>query len=204
MLQASAPAELLIVDDHPLVREGLASALSAAGWACSTATSAADARHRLSFAVRYAAVLADYRLPDGDGLALLAQVQVLLPQAACVLMSGADDRRLATRARVQGLRGYLSKSLEPAQIVAAMKAVLDGGHAFTAGEGQREVDLTDRQTEVLQMVGEGLSSKEIARRLGLSERTVKDHLSLIFVRLNVGSRAEAVARAGALGLISLA
>lgn len=197
---------ILVVDDHPLVREALAGALavSTLGWRCATASSVADARHVLSFGTRFQAVLADYRLPDGDGLALLQQLQVQAPAAAGVLLSGADDRRLAARAREHGLRGYLSKRLEPAQIVEGVRRVLAGGTCFPDANGDDELRLTDRQAQVLARVSAGRSSKEIARELGLSERTVKDHLTVIYVRLGVNSRAEAVSRAGALGLIDLA
>jgi DNA-binding NarL/FixJ family response regulator len=103
------------------------------------------------------------------------------------------------------LAGYLSKSLEPAQIVAAVHTLLAGGRVFPApdADAAQGIHLSPRQTEVLQRVCGGLSSKEIGRELGLTERTVKDHLSLAYARLGVNSRAEAVARAAALGLIAL-
>jgi two-component system, NarL family, nitrate/nitrite response regulator NarL len=198
---------LLIVDDHPLVRNALAGVLGAPehGWRCDLAASRAQALQQLASGTRYAAVLADYRLPDGDGFEVLARAQALLPQAACALMSGVDDASLITRARQARLAGYLSKSLEPAQIVAAVRALLIGERAFPTPDADAApgIQLSPRQTEVLQRVCGGLSSKEIGRELGLTERTVKDHLSLVYARLGVNSRAEAVARAAALGLIAL-
>jgi DNA-binding NarL/FixJ family response regulator len=129
------------------------------------------------------------------------------PSAARVLMSGADHTRLAQRARQQGLSGYLSKRMDAPAIVAALKHMLRGERFFAdeddGGGAAASIQLTARQTEVLQWVCEGRSSKEIARTLGVAERTVKDHLTLIYVRLGVRGRAEAVARAGALGLIRL-
>jgi DNA-binding NarL/FixJ family response regulator len=198
---------LLIVDDHPLVRNALAGVLGTPehGWRCDLAASRAQALQELASGTRYAAVLADYRLPDGDGFDVLAHAQALLPHAACALMSGADDAALMARARQAKLAGYLSKSLEPAQIVAAVRTLLAGGSAFPAPDPDAApgIHLSPRQTEVLKRVCGGLSSKEIGRELGLTERTVKDHLSLVYARLGVNSRAEAVARAAALGLIAL-
>lgn len=193
-----------MVDDHPLYRDALVGALVAPGvWlACEAAASLREAQRMVFGSPPYAVVLSDFRLPDGDGLQLLEQVRAHAPGTACVLLSGSDVAQLGPRARRLGLRGYLSKALEPHQIVAAVRTVLAGGSCF------RDVDaapagpaLTERQLEVLQRVGQGRSSKEIARDLGVGPSTVKDHLTLIFVRLGVNSRAEAVARAAALGLI---
>jgi DNA-binding NarL/FixJ family response regulator len=198
---------LLVVDDHPLVRDALAGVLTApdTGWRCHAASSAAQALRHLASGIPYAAVLADYRLPDGDGFDVLAHARAVLPQAACALMSGVDDAALIARARQARLAGYLSKSLEPAQIVAAVHTLLAGGRVFPEPDPDAApgIHLSPRQTEVLQRVCSGLSSKEIGRELGLTERTVKDHLSLAYARLGVSSRAEAVARAAALGLIAL-
>jgi len=118
-------------------------------------------------------------------------------------MSGADDVRLAAQARHAGLAGYLSKSLEPAQMVAAIERVLAGGVFFPDRPRGTAPVFTERQLEVLQHVSIGQSSKVIAHRLGVAERTVKDHLTVIYLRLEAGNRAEAVARAASLGLISL-
>jgi DNA-binding NarL/FixJ family response regulator len=197
--------DLLVVDDHPLVRQALASTLQAADstWHVALAGSSAQARHLLSFALPFAAVLCDQRLPDGEGLKLLGEVQGLLPTARKVLLSGGDDLRLATLARQQGLDGYLSKSLEPHAMVTAMRQVLAGERVFPSRGQHPEISLTERQLQVLSRVGAGRSSKEIARDLGIAERTIKDHLTLIYLRLGVSNRAEAVSRAGALGLIPL-
>jgi DNA-binding NarL/FixJ family response regulator len=196
---------VLVVDDHPLVRDGLVGALTAVGlgWACEGAPDIAQARRILSGGGRVDLVLADQRLPDGDGLDLLIEVLQSAPRTACVLLSGADDVRLAAQARQAGLTGYLSKRLEPAQIVSALQQVLAGGTCFPERAKGAALSFTERQIEVLQHVCGGRTSKEIARELGVSVRTVKDHLTAIFLRLGVSSRAEAVARAAALGLVRL-
>jgi DNA-binding NarL/FixJ family response regulator len=197
---------VLVVDDHPLVRDALVQVLQSpgAGLACVAVGSAGQARLQLESPRAVAAVLADFRLPDGDGVSLLLEARRLKPRVACVLLSGMEDARLPARARHLGFDGYLSKALEPLQIVAAVRAVLQGRPCFPSPVAQAGLPaLTDRQAEVLALVGQGRSNKEIARALGVSERTVKDHLTIVFARLAVGSRAEAVARAGALGLIAL-
>lgn len=201
-------AVVLVVDDHPLVREALVQALEAAegtpALSCLAAGNAAQARQRLLANAGIAAVLADQRLPDGDGISLLLHVRSHAPQAARILLSGIEDAGLPVRARNLGLEGYLSKSLDPRHIVAGVQAALRGQPCFpTAGVQPALPSLTQRQAEVLALIGRGCSNKEVARLLGVTERTVKDHLTIVFARLSVSTRAEAVARAGALGLIPL-
>lgn len=195
---------LLVIDDHPLVRDALVGLLDAQpGWQAEGVANASAARERCAGARRFDAVLADYRLPQEDGLTLLADLRLLQPQAVAVLLSGEGDARLIQRARHEGLDGFLSKNLEPHEWLQTVRRMLAGERCFPAAAAARDSMLTERQFQVLQRVCEGQTSKQIARELGLSERTVKDHLTLIFARLSVSTRAEAVARAAALGLLSL-
>ena len=204
MFAAGPFRQLLVIDDHPLVREALVALLeSQPGWQAEGVADAPRARERCASGKRFDALLADYRLPQEDGLSLLADLRLMQPQALAVLLSGADDARLVQRARLEGLDGFLSKSLEPRDWLETMRRILAGERCFPVSEVPYEATLTERQLQVLQRVCEGQSNKQIARDLGLSERTVKDHLTLVFARLSVSTRAEAVARAAALGLLSL-
>jgi DNA-binding NarL/FixJ family response regulator len=202
-----SPRYALVVDDHPLVRDGLIGTLERAAALrlhCDGAADLARARRALSGQARYDLLLVDQRLPDGEGLSLLVEARATQPRAALVLLSGVDDAHLASRARQAGAAAFLCKSLEPAQMVAAIERVLAGGTWFperavrSAGAAP---SFTERQIEVLQCASNGLSNKAIARELGVTERTVKDHLTVVYVRLGASNRAEAVARASALGLV---
>jgi two-component system nitrate/nitrite response regulator NarL len=126
----------------------------------------------------------------------------LFPASARVLLSGADDARLPERARAAGLIGYIPKTLEPALLTHAMQRIL-GGESFYPDSASTRAQsvLTARQQDIVSLVARGLSNKEIGRELDITERTVKDHVSLIFGRLGAVNRAEAIARASALGLI---
>lgn len=204
MQPAAAPRYALIVDDHPLVRDGLIGTLERAGLQlhCDGAADMARARRVLTGDARYDLLLVDQRLPDGEGLSLLSEARATRPRAAGMLLSGVDDAGLAARARQAGVAGFLPKSLEPAQIVEAVARVLAGGTWFPERVRTATAPaITERQLEVLQHVTNGLSSRAIALTLGVSERTVKDHLTAIYVRLGASNRAEAVARASALGLV---
>lgn len=156
-------------------------------------------RRVLAGADEIAVVLADQRLPDGDGIGLLAQCAPRVPIR--VLLSGVDEPRLIQQARLLGVNAYLSKSLPPDSMVHALRRVMAGETWYPRVHASAPPALTERQLEVLRQVGRGCSNREIAVQLGVGERTVKDHLSIVFIRLGVGNRAEAVAQAGALGLI---
>ena len=147
-------------------------------------------------------VLADWRLPDGDGLSLLAGFGVLCATSARVLLSGAGDPRLPQKARAAGLIGYIPKTLEPAMLIHAMGRILAGEPFFPDNALIRATSvLTARQQDIVTLVARGLSNKEIGRALNITERTVKDHISLIFGRLGAVNRADAIARASARGLL---
>jgi DNA-binding NarL/FixJ family response regulator len=191
----------LVVEDHPLYRNALVDTVTGAGLGlrCHAVGSVEQARRVLCTHGPIAVVLADQRLPDGEGVALLAELAARVPVR--VLLSGADGNRLKNRARQLGFNAYLSKAMPPAQMVQVLDRVMAGQTWFAHQSDSPAPELTERQLEVLQLVGRGLSSREIAALLGVVERTVKDHLSLIFIRLGVRNRAEAVAQASACGLL---
>lgn len=198
-------ARLLIVEDHPLYRDGLLSMLqrSAPSLECRTASRAESALAHLRQHPETDLVLADHHLPGAtDGLALLAQVGSEFPTAARVLVSGSDDPHLPQHARRAGLMGFLPKSLEPAVWISALSRILQGDPWFPP-TAAAESGLTPRQAQILERLATGQGSRAIADELGITERTIKYHVSEVFARLQATSRAEAVARASARGWIRL-
>lgn len=203
----TACASLLIVDDHPLYGDGLVHLLArgAPQVRCEIARDAAQALDRVRRSDAIDLVIADQRLPGAlDGLALLAEVARLRPTAARVLMSGQDDPRLPREARRQGLMGFLPKALDADLWLSALQSILDGEPWFADARPTDAPALTSRQAAILSRVASGCANKAIARELGVSERTVKYHLAEAYARLGVSGRAEAVARAAAMGWLDLA
>ena len=195
---------LLIVEDHPLYRQGLIDLLhrSTLFDEVRCVNSGAAALASLGDGCDFDMILADWRLPDMDGLALLESVAERHPTIARVLMSGTDDPRLPALCARQGLMGFLPKSLEPIEMLALIARLLTGESWFPSGKADARM-LSPRQTAVLEGIAAGLTNKHLARNLGITERTVKHHLTAIFARLGTTRRAEAVSRAVSEGLISL-
>lgn len=204
------PACLLIVEDHPLYREGVLALLQrhAPALRCRTAAAADEALAVLRRHADIDLVLADHHLPGTrDGLALLQAVGLQWPTVARVLTSGSEDPALAAHARRAGLMGYLPKALDLVPWMAALATILSGEPHFPAQPPSAAAGaappLTPRQADILERVAAGQASKAIAAELDVTERTVKYHLAEVFARLDATTRAEAVARAGARGWIRL-
>jgi DNA-binding NarL/FixJ family response regulator len=200
-----APVQVLVVEDHPLYSDGLLALLSrgAPHLHCRVAVDAQAALYLLRAHLDVDLVLADLALPGGmDGLALLRQVGTEFPTAARVLTSGSDDPLLALRAQQAGLMGYLPKQLPALQWLQALEDIVAGNPWFPhagAGPVATATAPSPRQLAVLQHLTAGLGNKEIARELGITERTVKYHLSELFGRLGASNRTQAVSRATQLG-----
>lgn len=195
---------LLIVEDHPLYREGLLEAISRAMVVgeIRSATSIAAGMAMLNGHDDIDLVLPDWRLPDGDGLDFLRSVALRHPTVGRALMSGTDDPRLPALCAAEGILGFLPKSLEPSDTILVLHRLLNGETWFPAGKADERM-LSPRQTEILEGIAGGLTNKHLARNLGITERTVKHHLTAIFDRLGTTRRAEAVSRAVEQGLIRL-
>jgi DNA-binding NarL/FixJ family response regulator len=201
------PIRVLIADDHPVVRQGLRTYLELqadiviAGEAGSGIEAAAEAG-RLGPDV----VLLDMVMPGGGGLEALRRIGSG-PGAprVIVLTSFADDGRVVEAMRA-GAAGYLLKDAQPAELLAAIRSAHAGGSplhpdaaAYLVGELRRPVApapaLTAREHDVLELLAQGMSNKAIARRLSLSEKTVKAHVSAILRKLDVTDRTQAALRA---------
>lgn len=202
------PLHVLWVEDHPLFRQGLAELVHSRlpEVRCEAVASAGQALARLQGGeppIDW--LLTDLRLPDRDGWQLLAEVRHRWPALPCAVVSGEEMATAVERARQWGCRGFVPKSLEPAALCEVLRRLFAGERHFVAA-AQAQVpsgvpQLTARQQAVLQGLARGWTSKVIAEHLGIAERTVKDHLSVLYGRLDAGTRAEAVARAAALGLL---
>jgi two-component system nitrate/nitrite response regulator NarL len=205
--------KLLVVDDHPLVRAGVAGALQNLAGA-DPVLQAGDGVEALAHLAQHpdvAAVLLDLRMAGMAGLALLTQLQRLHPDLPALVLSSSEDPDDVRRVLKTGARGYCPKSAHPATVIAALQLVLSGQiyvPPFMAMASEPEAvpsgepsGLTPRQHEVLQALCSGQSNKEIARALGMQEKTVKGHVSAIFKSLNVVHRLQAVEAARASGLI---
>jgi DNA-binding NarL/FixJ family response regulator len=208
-LSPKSPVRVLIVDDHPVVCAGLTSllrrqsGLRVAGEA-HTGEEALEIVHRASIDV----VLLDIRMPTITGLELLPLLRNLPAPPNVVMLSSYDYEEDIYRAVRAGASGYLSKDATRAEIVAAIVAVHNGGQYFppavAARMAQRELrsSLSSREIEILRMVSKGLTNKEIARVLEISQYTVRNHLNHISAKLDVTDRTEAAMVAMQQGIIN--
>ncbi|MET0334721.1 MAG: response regulator transcription factor, partial [Rhizobacter sp.] len=199
---------LLLVDDHPLFGVGFAHALTHAqpGIVVQTALTLEQGLE-LAATAPLDVVLIDYRLAGDsgqNGLDGLRQFGMRHPLVARVLISGDEDPALAVRARAAGAAAFLGKSLAIGQVLQALQTVQDGGEYFhTTAPARSATDTgpTARQLEVLSLIAQGRQNKQIARELGIAERTVKLHVTALFEALAASNRTHLLVRAREVGLL---
>ncbi|HBF75526.1 MAG TPA: DNA-binding response regulator [Lactobacillus sp.] len=205
--------KVLIVDDHELLRAGLKLIFETAA-DIEVVGTAADGQNGLEKirALKPDLVLTDIRMPKLDGIALIKQLHIETPNLPVVVLTTFDDQKPIQQAMQLGAKGFLLKDADRDTILNVIRGAIKGetfiepriaGKAFAASSPESEVDLSPREHQILTEVAEGYHSKEIAADIGVSERTVKSHLTSIYNKLGAFSRAEAVAKALQLGLIEL-
>ena len=194
---------ILLIDDHALVRLGMVAVLREAFpvSVIHEAASLADATHLLQSDLILHIVLTDLHLPDALGFGALSRVQSMRPDVPIVAISGSliDENDLLQQAPY--LAGFVSKTAPAQSLVEMIERVMAGNaHVITAAPLVRHQSLTEREKDVIQLCAQGLRNKEIGRRLGISENTVRAHLGTVFRRYGVRSRAEAALLSEQLGL----
>lgn len=205
--------KILVVEDHALVREAMAQTLARLDAAidCIEASNAEAALQKLEGGGVDLAIV-DLMLPDMNGFALLGVLAKRFPDVPAIVVSAMDDEASVKRAIKGGASGFVSKASSGEEMLRAVRIVLDGGvhvpdgGSATPAAGRRAAGpvsdrfgLTAAQGRVTELLALGKSNREIADALGLSEGTVKVHMSAIFRALGVSSRAQAlivIARSG--------
>jgi DNA-binding NarL/FixJ family response regulator len=196
---------ILVVDDHTLVREAVAQTLQhlGEGVECVEARCADEALTKLADGGEWDLAVIDLMLPDMTGFSLLAVLAKRFPDVPAVVVSALDDAASVQRALKGGASGFVPKSCSGDEMLKAVRKVLDGGvyAPVTADVGgrrrggvpvQERFGLTAAQTRVMELLAQGKTNREIADLLGLSEGTIKVHMSAIFRALNVSNRAQAL------------
>jgi DNA-binding NarL/FixJ family response regulator len=193
---------VLIAEDHGLVRAGLAGLLGAPD-DIEVAGAAADGREavELARAERPDVVLMDLSMPGMDGVAATRAIAAEVPEARVVVLTSISDRARILDALDAGAIGYLLKDSEPEELYRGVRAAARGespldpraAGALIAARTSRApgVELTERERDVLALLAEGRANKVIARRLGISEKTVKNHVTRILQALGVADRTQA-------------
>lgn len=195
---------VLVVDDHAMVRAGLQQLLASTSdiEVAGLAANGAEAVE-LATEVRPDVVLMDLQMPVMDGVAATAALRDANPEVSVVIVTSFSDRDRIVGALDAGAVGYLLKDASPDELLAGVRAAARGESpldpkaarelltARSETSTRTSVELTARETEVLGLVREGLSNKQIARRLGITERTVKAHLTSCFQRIGVLDRTQA-------------
>jgi DNA-binding NarL/FixJ family response regulator len=197
--------KLFIVDDHEVVRVGIRVLLQGSGLdVVAEAESTAEALDKVA-TVQPDAVLLDIRMPSGDGLNCLGRLKLDYPDLPIVIYSAYDNPTYIARAVALGASGYVLKSASRERLIEAITTAIDGQSAFTKEELRRvtgalaaprmnqdiEVPLTQRESEVLRQMALGLTNKEIAKLLGISYETVKEHVQHILRKVGVTDRTQA-------------
>jgi DNA-binding NarL/FixJ family response regulator len=196
---------VMVVDDHPVVRDGLTAILELQS-DMQVVGEAADGPGAVALAqaVQPDVIIMDLELPGFDGAEALAQIKRSCPATQVIILTAFSSDQLIVKAVRAGASGYLLKGAVREELVRAVRIAAAGGSLLQpalvarlmdqAGEPAQSVGepLTEREREVLGLLVEGLRNKEIADRLAITERTVKFHVGVLFQKLGVSSRAEAV------------
>ena len=201
---------VLVADDHPMMRDGIATALAAQA-DLEVVGEASDGHEALEKfrALRPDVTLLDLSMPELDGLQTLVAIRQLVADARVVMLTTYKGDALANRALKAGALGYLLKTTLRADLVKAIRAAYAGQRympaevALAIADHVGRKDLSAREIEILRKVASGLSNKQIARQLGVSDDTIKAHLRNSFDKLNVSDRSHAVALAIERGFFKL-
>jgi DNA-binding NarL/FixJ family response regulator len=203
---------ILIVDDHPVVREGLVAALEdESDFHIAAAVGSAEEALTIAETARPDVILLDLELPGVSGIDAIPRLSAALPRAGIIVLTAYDaDERVLGAVRA-GARGYVLKGASIEEIARAIRAVHGGGSylaspvaAKVLGQlrsSRRATTLSARERAVLREVAAGRSTKQIARALGITDRTVKFHVASIMNKLGAENRAQAVAEAARRGLL---
>ena len=212
---------LLIVDDHPIVRDGLRSMLASETWIDLVGEAASgEEACRLARSLRPALVLMDIRMPDMDGLAATREIKKEFPETSVVMLTIYDDPDYLMEAVAAGAAGYVLKDVARRELLETLRTVAEGGSFLNpdlmartlrrlAGQTREPVSpaagpvdrLTPRELEVLRLVAQGLSNKEIAAQLVVGLATVKTHVEHVIQKLQVSDRTQAAVFAVTRGLV---
>lgn len=207
---------LYVIDDHPVLREGIRMLLEASGDTHVVGSSATASGALAPLAeLRPDVVLLDLDLGAEDGLAWLPRISGAAPDARVLILTALRDRARDEEALRAGARGLVLKDASPEVLLQAIRSVAAGALWFdprvlaspqgatpAARGATPPVELTPREREIVSLISEGLRNEEVGRRLGITEKTVRNHLTTIFQKLGVSGRLELVVFAFEHGLAS--
>src|SRR4051794_21136379 len=203
---------LLLADDHQMLRQGLRRSMEDEGF--DVVGEAADGAEavRMACELRPDVVLMDVSMPEVDGVEATRQIRAALEDARVIMLTMHADQDVIRRAIQAGASGYLVKDCSIDEVVAVVRQVASGQIALSpdlavsvleVARPLNERILTAREEELLQLIGEGLSTPEVAAQLYISTKTVKNHLASIFEKLDARDRTQAVVKAVRMGIIEV-
>ncbi|MEU3347677.1 response regulator transcription factor [Streptomyces sp. NPDC006700] len=203
------PIRVFLLDDHEVVRRGVHDLLNDEPdiTVVGEAATADQALVRVP-ALRPDVAVLDVRLPDGDGVTVCRELRSRLPELACLMLTSFDDEEALLDSIMAGASGYVLKQIRGSDLVSAVRTVAGGQSLLDPSaatklmarlrggqQPQEEPDtlpgLTDREREILALIGEGLTNRQIGQRLYLAEKTVKNHISRLLAKLGVERRIQA-------------
>jgi two-component system response regulator DevR len=203
---------VFLLEDHEVMRQGLSMVLSAEPdiEVVGDAGTVASALVRLP-AVRPQVAILDVRLPDGDGISACREIRSMLPDVACLMFTAYQDDQALLGAVMAGAAGYVLKGTPVREVVEAVRVVATGKSILDAGAAQRIItqlrgggtpggasqgddrvaSLTVQEKRVLDLIGEGLTNRQIAERMSLAEKTAKNYVSSLLMKLGLQRRSQA-------------
>ncbi len=203
---SAASIRVFLLDDHEIVRRGIADLLDAEVGieVVGEAGSAAEALRRIP-ATRPDVAILDARLPDGSGIDVCRDIRSSHPEVRCVILTSYDDNDAVFAAVMAGASGYLLKQIRGTSLVDAIRQVAAGGSLLDpvatarllarlrdeAPHDPRLASLTEREREILGLIAEGMTNREIGTRLFLAEKTVKNYVSALLAKLGMQRRTQA-------------
>ena len=204
---------MFLLDDHEVVREGVRHLLEADEdiTVVGEAATAAEALELLVAASPDVAVL-DVRLPDGNGIEVCREIRSRHPEVACLMLTSYSDDEALAQAVIAGAAGYVLKQIRGNELLAAVRFVAAGHSLIDPGTAQRVLEqlrrahamrdelaqLTPREREILELIADGRTNRQIGAELYLAEKTVKNYVSNLLAKLGMARRSEAAAYAARL------
>lgn len=217
------PVTVVLVDDHRLVRDGLRAALTDAGM--EVVGEADDGIEGVEVVIRERpdVALVDVSMPGLDGIEATRRLRTRAPGTRVVILTMHAEDRLVADARMAGASGYIVKDADTDAVVDAVRAAASGKQVLAVpgpdaapvlDPSPRDVgrpdgptadapELTDREVEILQLLADGLTPKQVADRLSISPKTVRNHLTKVYAKLGVESRSQAIVEALRFGIVDL-